>query len=111
MAAFCTYDPVDMPRLFHKRIANNALKSGSAGDLQADGGPGTILADGVGGSDGTPPWWSTGVGAGRGRRWIRAVGFVVVVNKFVYKLVVIVNAHVAVDKKGFLHNVNGLRSR
>lgn len=43
--------------------------------------------------------------------WIGAVGFVVVVNKFVYKLVVIVNALFAVDKKGFLHNVNGLRSR
>jgi len=39
------------------------------------------------------------------------VSFVVVVNKFVYKLVVIVNAAVLVDKKSFLHNINGLRSR
>jgi hypothetical protein len=58
-----------------------------------------------------PCWWSTGVQAGRGRGRIRAAGFVVVVNKFVYKLVVIVNAQSDVDKKGFLHNVNGLRSR
>ena len=56
--------------------------------------------------------------AGRQLSWldamqgrIRTVGFVVVVNKFVYKLVVIVNAQSTVDKKGFLHNVNGLRSR
>jgi hypothetical protein len=44
-------------------------------------------------------------------RGVRVIGFVVVVNKFVYKLVVIVNAPSLVDKKGFLHNVNGLRSR
>lgn len=111
MAAFCTYDPVDMPRLFHKRIANNALNSGLAGDLQAGGGPAMILAADLGEVGGQPVWWSTGVGAGCGRGWIRAVGFVVVVNKFVYKLVVIVNAQSFVDKKGFLHNVNGLRSR
>ena len=41
----------------------------------------------------------------------RVLLFVVVVNKFVYKLVVIVNGHGFVDKTGFLHNVNGLRSR
>ena len=41
----------------------------------------------------------------------RILVFVVVVNKLVYKLVVIVNAHCFVDKTGFLHNVNGLRSR
>lgn len=46
------------------------------------------------------------------RRWWanRVFSFVVVVNKFVYKLVVIVNEQFAVDKDSFLHNVNGLRS-
>ncbi|MCA1855757.1 hypothetical protein LE190_07440 [Massilia oculi] len=50
--------------------------------------------------------------AGRvARGWTRVIGFVVVVNKFVYKLVVIVNAHHVVDNKTFLHMLNGLRSR
>jgi hypothetical protein len=34
---------------------------------------------------------------------------IVVVNKFVYKLVVIVNAHEIVDKCFFLHSINSLR--
>jgi hypothetical protein len=84
-------------------VINNALKNGLAGDLRANGASGA--------AGGKPCWWSTGLQAGRCRGWIRAAGFVVVVNKFVYKLVVIVNAQSFVDKKGFLHNVNGLRSR
>ena len=31
--------------------------------------------------------------------------------KLVYKIVVIVNAAHSVDKRGFLHNINGLRGR
>ena len=53
------------------------------------------------------PQWPAGPKTQHGR----VAGFVVVVNKFVYKLVVVVNAHPFVDKTGFLHNVNGLRSR
>ncbi|MGX9217033.1 hypothetical protein ACWV27_01280 [Massilia varians] len=48
IAAFCTSDPVDIHRLFHSRVVNIALRSGLAGDLQASGGAGPILADGVG---------------------------------------------------------------
>jgi hypothetical protein len=31
--------------------------------------------------------------------------------KLVYKIVVIVNAAYSVDKRGFFHNINGLRGR
>jgi len=48
IAAFYTSDPVDIHRLFHSRALDIASRSSLAGDLQASGGAGPILADGVG---------------------------------------------------------------